>query len=80
LAAQTKSPSSHAVEQEQLRIVEGALGRLPEQHRSVIELRNQHRRSFDEVAERLGISQQGARQLWVRAIRRLRKEFQLHKG
>jgi RNA polymerase sigma-70 factor (ECF subfamily) len=75
LTVATQSPSSHAVEDEKLRIVQKALDRLPEQYVSVIHWRNQQRCSFRAIAERLGISEQAARQLWVRAIRKLRKEI-----
>lgn len=52
-----------------------ALMRLPPAYRMAIEMRNLSRRSFDELAERLGGTADSARQLWLRALVRLNEEM-----
>jgi RNA polymerase sigma-70 factor (ECF subfamily) len=75
LAANTPSPSDHAVRHEQTAAVEQALARLPEDHRQVIVWRHQENCSFEEIGQRLGRSVDAARMLWWRAIERLQDEL-----
>jgi RNA polymerase primary sigma factor len=62
-------------ERERERTVEDALAGLPEDERRVIELRfgtgGRPERSLREAARELGVTQEGARQLEARALRRL---------
>ena len=51
-----------------------ALERLPPDYREVITLRNLQGLSLVEVAGRMGRSHEAVRQLWCRAVRRLREE------
>jgi RNA polymerase sigma-70 factor (ECF subfamily) len=75
LAAPDTSPSAHADRREQeVRLAE-ALGRLPDDYREVLLLRNFEGLSHDEVAERMGRASGAVRMLWVRALARLRHEL-----
>jgi RNA polymerase sigma factor (sigma-70 family) len=63
------------VAREQAETVDAALGRLPEDYRRVIELRNREDRPFAEVGAILGRSADAARMLWFRAVERLQREL-----
>ena len=73
--SKVRSPSSHAIGQENTLIVKQALQGLPRQYYRVIFLRHQERLSFNDVAEQLDITSESARKLWARALERLRKEL-----
>jgi RNA polymerase sigma-70 factor (ECF subfamily) len=72
LAATGTSPSGAAMEQEYSAQVADRLAQLPQQYREVIILRNLEGLPFDEVAQRMGKTSAAVRQLWTRAIRRLK--------
>jgi RNA polymerase sigma-70 factor (ECF subfamily) len=72
LAASGTSPSAAAIEQEYSAQVADRLAQLPPQSREVIILRNLEGLSFEEVAQRMGKTSAAVRQLWTRAIRRLK--------
>jgi len=74
--ADTPSPSGHAVAREQADAIEQAVARLPDDHREVVRLRYLERRSFHEVAQLLGRSENAVRKLWLRAIERLQHEME----
>jgi RNA polymerase sigma-70 factor (ECF subfamily) len=76
LAADTPSPSGHAMEREQDEALERALARLPEDHRRVIELRYREERSFEEIGVLMQRSADAARKLWARAVERLQQELE----
>jgi RNA polymerase sigma-70 factor (ECF subfamily) len=76
LATDTPSPSSEAMAHEQAEKIQQALERLPEDYRRVILLRNQERRSFEEIGPLMGRSAEAARRLWSRAIERLQRELE----
>jgi RNA polymerase sigma-70 factor (ECF subfamily) len=75
LPADVISPSKHCMRGELAEIVNAALARLPDRYREVINLRHRHALPFDDVARRLEITSQAARQVWTRAIQRLQKEL-----
>jgi RNA polymerase sigma-70 factor (ECF subfamily) len=77
IAADDSTPSRHFMRAELKQQVEAALARLPERYRRVIELRHREDVPFDSVAYQLGLTSEAARQLWARAIDRLRKELVL---
>jgi len=52
-----------------------ALGRLSADHRRVLELRHFDDLPFTEIAARMDRQTDAIRQLWVRAVRRLREEL-----
>jgi RNA polymerase sigma-70 factor (ECF subfamily) len=76
LAAPEPSPSRLAVAQEQAEALRQAVERLPEDYRQVLRLRHQEKRSFEEIAQQMGRSAPAVRQLWSRAVRRVRLELE----
>jgi RNA polymerase sigma-70 factor (ECF subfamily) len=66
------SPQEQAQRREQAALVLAALEHLPEEYRKVVDLRNFQDLPFAAIAEQLGRSVAAVRQLWVRAVRRLR--------
>lgn len=74
-AAPVESPSYEARARERDEALERALGRLPDDHRLVIDLRYREGRSFEEVAAALGRSLDATRKLWARAVDRLQHEL-----
>ena len=66
------SPREQAQRREQAALVLAALEHLPEEYRKVVDLRNFQDLPFAAIAEQLGRSVAAVRQLWVRAVRRLR--------
>lgn len=75
LAAPDSSPSEHAMRHEQELQLAEVLARLPEDHRTVIVLRNLEGLDHAEVAERMGRGVGAVRMLWVRALASLRREL-----
>jgi RNA polymerase sigma-70 factor (ECF subfamily) len=55
--------------------VAAALARLEHDHREIIELRIFQKLPYAEVAQRMGRSPGSVRQLWVRAVKKLRLEL-----
>lgn len=70
-----ETPSQIMLRQESCRHVREALGRLPEDYRRVIELRQFHMLSSAEVGRRMNRSPEAVRALLVRALKRLAKEI-----
>lgn len=75
LAASGSSPSQQAARHEQEVLLAEVLGRLPEDYREVILLRNLEGLSHEETARRMQRSPGAVRMLWVRALARLRQEL-----
>jgi RNA polymerase sigma-70 factor (ECF subfamily) len=75
LAADDSSPSERASRRERAARLLEALGRLPPDYAEVVTLRNLEDLPFEEVARRVGRSCAAVRQLWVRAVKRLRQEW-----
>lgn len=72
------SPSGEALSREEQTLLELALSRISPQHRLVVEWRHQENLSFMEIGARLGKSDEAARKLWTRAIRKLQQELNIH--
>jgi RNA polymerase sigma-70 factor (ECF subfamily) len=72
LAAQS-SPSSQAERREQAVLLAAALEQLPESYREVIVLHHLEDLPFPEVARRMGRSVDSVKNLWLRALPRLRR-------
>jgi RNA polymerase sigma-70 factor, ECF subfamily len=68
LPARTPSPSRTAESREEARAVEHALASLSDDYRQVIVWRNREDRSFAQIGEALGRSEEAARKLWARAV------------
>jgi RNA polymerase sigma-70 factor (ECF subfamily) len=73
LIAPQSSPSQQAARREQAVSLADALGALPEDYREVIILRQLEDLPFPEVARRMGRSVDSVKNLWVRALARLRR-------
>jgi RNA polymerase sigma-70 factor (ECF subfamily) len=75
LPADIPSPSRHFMHGELKEQVEAALARLPKRYQRVIELRHRQHLPFEQVAHELKMTSEAARQLWARAIDRMRTEL-----
>jgi RNA polymerase sigma-70 factor (ECF subfamily) len=73
LAAPQSTPSQQAARREQAVLLADALGRLPEDYREVIILRHLEDLSFPEVARRMDRTLNSVKNLWARALGRLRR-------
>jgi RNA polymerase sigma-70 factor (ECF subfamily) len=67
------TPSHQAARREQAVLLAEALGRLPEDYREVIVLHHLEDLSFPEVARRMGRTVNSVKNLWIRALTRLRR-------
>ena len=72
LADPGPTPSKLAVGRERAVLLADALGRLPDDYREAIILRNLEELPFAEVGRRMGRSEDAVQKLWVRALARLR--------
>jgi RNA polymerase sigma-70 factor (ECF subfamily) len=61
--------------QEEAERIQEIIQRLPDDYRQVIVWRYQEGRSFGEIAEQLGRSENAVRKLWFRAVERLEQEL-----
>jgi RNA polymerase sigma-70 factor (ECF subfamily) len=75
LAAPQSTPSQQAVRREQAVLLANALERLPADYREVIILHQLEDLSFAEVAARMGRSLDSVKNLWIRALARLRRSM-----
>jgi RNA polymerase sigma-70 factor (ECF subfamily) len=73
LVAKESSPSQHAARHEQAVLLAEMLDRLPEAYREVLILHQLQDLSFPEVARRMGRSVDSVKNLWLRALARLRR-------
>jgi RNA polymerase sigma-70 factor, ECF subfamily len=73
LVAPQSSPSHQASRREQSILLADALQRLPEDYREVIILRQLEDLSFPEVSRRMGRSEDSVKNLWARALAKLRR-------
>jgi RNA polymerase sigma-70 factor (ECF subfamily) len=73
LAAKQSTPSERAVRREQAVQLADALQQLPDAYREVIILSHLEGLSFPEVARRTGRSVDSVKNLWARAVARLRR-------
>ncbi len=72
LVASQSSPSAQASRREQAVMLADALDELPEAYREVIILRHLEGLSFPEVARRMGRTEDSVKNIWLRALARLR--------
>lgn len=73
LAARQSSPSQQAARREQAVLLADALQRLPETYREVIVLVHLEGLRFPEVARRMDRSVDSVKNLWARAVARLKR-------
>jgi RNA polymerase sigma-70 factor (ECF subfamily) len=75
LLARHSSPSQQAARREQAVLLAEALARLPEHYREVLILHHLEGLSFPEVGRRLERSLDSVKNVWARALARLRRSF-----
>jgi RNA polymerase sigma-70 factor (ECF subfamily) len=75
LAGDSSGPDGKAAKREQAARLLAAVERLPDDHRTVLNLRIFQELPFEEVARRMGRSEDAARQLWTRALKKLRADL-----
>jgi RNA polymerase sigma-70 factor (ECF subfamily) len=75
LAARQSSPSERAARREQAVLLADALERLPAAYQEVIILSHLEGLSFPEAARRMGRSVDSVKNLWARALARLRRSL-----
>jgi RNA polymerase sigma-70 factor (ECF subfamily) len=73
LVAAQSSPSRQAARREEAVLLADALGRLPENYREVLILRHLEGLPFAEVAAHMGRTEDSVKNLWARALARLRR-------
>jgi len=78
LADAHHSPLEGLVAFEKKVVLESSLASLPEEFRRVIDLRYSQGRTFVEIGAELGKSEEAARKIWFRAMRKLREELKRH--
>jgi RNA polymerase sigma-70 factor (ECF subfamily) len=76
LAAPTSSPSQRALRHERAVRLAEALERLPAASREVLILRHFQDLSFPEIAHRMDRTLDAVKNLWIRALARLRREVE----
>ncbi len=76
LIAPQSTPSQQAVRREQAVILADALQGLPDDYREVIILRQLEGLSFPDVARRLGRTEDSVKNVWLRALARLRRTLE----
>jgi RNA polymerase sigma-70 factor (ECF subfamily) len=74
LIADITPPLEGSIARERTEALERAVERLTPEYRQVLTLRYDENRSFAEIGAMLGRSEEAARKLWLRAVRRLRGE------
>jgi RNA polymerase sigma-70 factor (ECF subfamily) len=73
LVAPQSSPSQQASRRERAELLAEALQTLPSAYREVIVLRNLEGLSFADVAARMGRTEDSVKNIWLRALSRLRR-------
>ncbi len=73
LMAPQSSPSHRAARREQAVLLAETLKRLPEDYREVLILHHLEDLHFPEVAQRMGRSVDSVKNLWIRALARMRR-------
>ena len=73
LFAKQSTPSHQAARREQAVLLADALEELPEDYREVLVLRHLEELTFAEVARRMGRTLDSVKNLWARALGRLRR-------
>jgi RNA polymerase sigma-70 factor (ECF subfamily) len=77
LKAPSSSPSQRVLRHERAARLARALDRLPTASREILALRHFDDLSFPEIARRMGRTLDGVKNLWIRALARLRREVDI---
>ncbi len=73
LASSLPSPARQAILSEQSARLNEAMSKIKERDRLVLIWHNHDDCSWKEIGQRIGVSEDNARKIWVRAVKRLRK-------
>jgi RNA polymerase sigma-70 factor (ECF subfamily) len=73
LRDQNAGPATNAAQQEMAKVVEAAIGELPEQDCEIVIMRHYEHLSNQEIALALGLTEPAASMRYLRAIRKLRE-------
>ena len=73
LVAKQSSPSRQAARRDQAVVLADALEQLPIDYRQVLVLRHLEEQSFPDIARRMGRTVDSVKNLWARALARLRQ-------
>ena len=76
LIAPQSTPSQQAVQREQAVLLADALEGLPDDYREVIILRQIEGLSFPDVGRRVGRTEDSVKNVWLRALTRLRRALE----
>jgi RNA polymerase sigma-70 factor (ECF subfamily) len=80
LVAADTPPLERAANREREAALDRARQRLPPEYQQVLTLRYHEGRSFADIGAALGKSEEAAKKLWLRAVRRLRSEMKADDG
>jgi RNA polymerase sigma-70 factor, ECF subfamily len=69
------SPSKIAAKEEVGQLIQAAVMRLPERHQKVLRMRYNDCLSFLQIGQQLGLTEDGSRMLFMRAVKRLKREL-----
>ena len=75
LPAHDGTPSFQAAADEQVRLLQAAIGRLPDDYRLVMTLRYERGLKFEQIGQHMGRSADAVRMLWGRALEALKREL-----
>ena len=75
-ADRNPTPSTEAMANEKIELLQSALAKMPEDFAAVIRLRNLEELTFNEIAERMGRSYNAVAKLWQRAIVQLEQQLE----
>lgn len=76
VASDLPSPSDVAIQRENAVLIADALERLPDEYRQVILLRQVEQLPFSDVAKRMGKTVDSVRNLWPRALAKLKRQLE----
>ena len=71
------TPATHTLAAEQSEAIKRLIDQLPENYQTVIRLRNWEELSFEEIAQRMGMSTSGVAKIWYRALVEVQRLWQL---
>ncbi len=80
LISAQSSPSAQASRREQAVLLADAMEQLPDDYREVIVLRQLEGLTFPQVASRMGRTEDSVKNLWARALARLRRSLEALDG
>jgi RNA polymerase sigma-70 factor (ECF subfamily) len=77
LSSADGTPSAYVMAREEEQRVRSALAKLSPDDQAIIAMRNWDLLTFDQIGQKLGLSESGARKRWAAAIKELRGQLQV---